>query len=87
MTDTRASGRIVDYIDEQREVAAHWAPDPAAQGALQEVARAVTELRRRGDTLVSRADLEAILRHVDRVGLEPALASALERLERALSGA
>ncbi len=85
MTDTRTSERILDYIDEQRALATHWAPDPAAQDALEEVARAVAELRRRGDTLVSREDLRIVLRHVDPLGIDPALASALERLASTLT--
>jgi hypothetical protein len=51
-----------------------------------DIKEAVRELRRRGDTLVAREDLRTILRHVDPLGDDPALVSAMERIGSALGG-
>jgi hypothetical protein len=81
MTDTRATERLLEYIGEQALAAYSELPtDSDAQHQTDEVMNAIAELKRRGDTLVRREDLRVILRHVDPLGDDPAVAPALERL-------
>jgi hypothetical protein len=67
MTDMRATGRLLDVIAERSD-------DPR-------IDEAVSELRRRGDTIVRRRDLHAVLPLVDERG--PVDPEAWRRLDGA----
>ena len=90
MTDTRATDRLLEFIAEQRAIATNWTTDLAAKDALEQIERAVTELRRRGDTLVRREDLRHLLEALDYyAGIDELKATerpALERIRNALGG-
>jgi hypothetical protein len=90
VTDTRATERLLEYIAEQRVIAANWTTDPAAKDALEQIERAVTELQRRGDTLVRREDLRLLVEASEDALIvtdREAIDAALERIESALGGA
>jgi hypothetical protein len=80
----RATERLLEEIADEATAIVESA-DQAARHAAK-IVEAALELRRRGDTLISREDLRMILRHVDPLGADAALASTLERLERTLGG-
>ncbi len=88
----RATERLLEVIEEAaKKLSREVMHDLRAQvdngpvrSHVSTVEKAARELRGRGDTLVRREDLRTVLRHVDPLGPDPALAPALERLDLAL---
>lgn len=73
MTDMRATEQLLTFIGANADDAG--------------IRRAAIELRSRGDTFVRRDDFQTLLRHVDPLGRDEALESALERIQDAIGGA
>lgn len=69
MTDMRATERLLEFVDETARLLEVWMNDDLPTGIGGDVAaqnaaairQAITELRRRGDTLVRREDLVNVL--------------------------
>jgi hypothetical protein len=88
VADTRSTERLLELIAEH----ASEIPDDARSGHARAVVEAVTELRRRGDTLVRRDDLWIVLEYAgsDEVFLESQrteLKAAFARIEKVLGKA
>jgi hypothetical protein len=84
MADIRATPRLLEVIGECASAIIEG-NDLAGRHAGM-ILDAITELQRRGDTLVAREDLRTAVRHVDPLGEDPALTPALGRLNQALGG-
>ncbi|HEV7564671.1 MAG TPA: hypothetical protein VGO31_01775 [Microbacteriaceae bacterium] len=87
MSDTRATERLLEVVEQaaeelNRDVARDLRSRVAVIGA------AATELRRRGDTLVRRRDLELVIQALgrERLAFGEDESQALERLDGALGG-
>ena len=87
MTDMRATERLLEVIEECVDRLPQF-----DQPEFAEITTAITELRRRGDTLVRADDLRMILEQIARTQGwdgghdQDATTAALDRLENALGG-